>query len=68
MILIDLYKKGKGVIKTFNPVDTEKEAEDFIESYCKENNVTVTAREHFDGAHWNYLSDGTEIDYCSDNF
>lgn len=66
-ILIDLYKKGVGVIKTFPSVNSIKEAEDFVESYCKENNVTVTAREHCGETHWNYLSDGTEIDYCIDD-
>lgn len=67
IILMDLYQKGVGVIQKFPPVDSIKEADEFIESYCKEHNVHVTAREYCGDSHWNYLSDGTEIDYCIDN-
>ena len=66
MVKIDLYKKGVGVIQKFPDVPTLKEAEDFIESYCQEHDIHVVAREHCDTAYWNYLSNGTEIDYCSE--
>ena len=66
MILMDLYQKGKGVIKKFDAVETQQQAEDFVKSYCTEHNLHVVAREYCGNAHWNYLSDGTEIDYCSE--
>lgn len=59
-----LYKKGVGVLQTFPPVKSEREAKDFIKKYCEEHNVKVMCRERFYTEHWNYLSDGTEIDYC----
>lgn len=64
MILMDIYKRGVGTIKKFQPVNTYSEAEQALENYCKENNVHVIARERCGDAHWNYLSDGTEFDYC----
>ena len=66
MILIDLYQKGFGILKKFPSVNTEKEAKDFIESYCKNHNVHIVARERCGDAMWNYLSNGTEIDYCAE--
>ena len=64
MVLIDLYKRGEGVIKKFPSVATETEAKQVIEKYCLENDVKVVGRERCGESHWNYLSDGTEIDYC----
>lgn len=63
MILMDVYKRGVGVIKELQPVNTVSEAEQALEKYCRENNVQVIAKEIFDNSHWNYLSDGTEFDY-----
>ena len=64
MVLIDLYQRGFGILEKFPPVETISEAENFVEKYCNDHNIHVTAREHCDDATWNYLSDGTEIDYC----
>lgn len=64
MITIDIYKKGTGVIKKIAPVHNYSEAEQALEKYCRENNVQVVAKEKCGDAHWNYLSDGTEFDYC----
>jgi len=66
MILMDLYQRGKGILETFPSVNTEKEAEEFISKYCEDHNVYVTARERCGDSHWNYLNDGTEIDYCKE--
>ena len=66
MILMDVYKKGVGVIKKFQPVNTVYEAEQALEKYCQENNVQVIAEERFGNSHWNYLSDGTEFDYSAE--
>lgn len=63
MILMDLYKKGVGVINTFPPVATIDEAEQALQDYCKKNNVHVVAKEKCCDSYWNYLSDGTEFDY-----
>ena len=63
MIQIDLYKRGEGVLKTFPPLNSVFEAESFIKNYCKDNNVKVVSKEKCDTSYWNYLSDGTEIDY-----
>ena len=64
MIVMDLYKRGSGIIKKFPNVNTIEQAEQFINNYCSEYNVYIVAKEHCGDAHWNYLSDGTEIDYC----
>lgn len=64
MILVDVYKKGMGVIKKLPSVNTYAEADRALENYCRENNVQVVAKEKCGDAHWNYLSDGTEFDYC----
>lgn len=63
MILMDIYKKGVGVIKKFQPVNTFSEAEQALEKYCRDNNVQVVAKERCGDARWNYLSDGTEFDF-----
>lgn len=62
-VIMDIYKKGVGTIKTFTPVDTISEAEKVLEKHCQNNNVRVVAKERFDTSVWNYLSDGTEFDY-----
>lgn len=64
MILMDIYKKGVGTIKKLQPVETISEAEQALEKYCQDNNVRVIAKERCGDARWNYLSDGTEFDYC----
>lgn len=64
---MDVYKAGKGVIKKLPSCLTKAECEAKVEEYCQENNVQVIAREYCDTAHWNYLSDGTEIDFCLEN-
>lgn len=66
MILMDVYKRGTGVIKRFQPVNTISEAEQALEKYCQENNVQVIAKEKCGDSHWNYLSDGTEFDYSAE--
>lgn len=38
---MDVYKKGVGVIKKFQPVNTFSEAEQALEKYCRDNNVQV---------------------------
>ena len=63
MVLIDIYKKGVGVIKKFAPVNTVSEAEQVLEKYCLDNNIQVIAKEKCGDSYWNYLSDGTEFDY-----
>ena len=63
MILIDVYKKGVGVIKKFQPVNTFSEAEQALKKYCQDNNLRVIAKEKCGDSRWNYLSDGTEFDY-----
>lgn len=63
MIIMDVYKKGVGVIKKFQPVNTFSEAEQALEKYCKNNNLRVIAKEKCGNSRWNYLSDGTEFDY-----
>ena len=63
MIKIELYKRGKGVLKTFPSLDSISEVKAFIENYCKDNNVKVVAKEKCGESYWNYLSDGSEIDY-----
>lgn len=63
MIIMDVYKRGIGVIKKFQPVNTFSEAEQVLEKYCQENNLQVVAREKCGDSRWNYLSDGSEFDY-----
>ena len=63
MIIIDLYKKGEGIIRKFPPVSTISEAEQVLKKYCLDNNVQIIAKEKCGDSHWNYLSDGTEFDY-----
>lgn len=63
MIKIELYKRGKGVLKTFPSLSDSSEAKAFIKNYCESNNIEVVAIETCDNSYWNYLSDGTEIDY-----
>lgn len=63
-VTMDLYKRGEGVLNTFPDVKTEDEAKEFISNYCKEHSIKLVAREWCGDEHWNYLSDGTEIDYC----
>lgn len=63
MILMDLYKRGVGTIKKFQPVETIFEAEQALEKYCQDNNLHVIAKEKCGDSYWNYLSDGTEFDY-----
>ena len=63
MVLMDVYKKGVGVIKKFQSVNNFAEAEQALEKYCQENNVQVVAKEKCGDSRWNYLSDGTEFDY-----
>lgn len=63
MVLMDVYKRGVGVIKKFQPVNNFAEAEQALEKYCQENNLQVVAKEKCDSSRWNYLSDGTEFDY-----
>ena len=63
MILMDIYKKGIGVIKKLQPVNTISEAEQALKKHCKDNNLHVIAKEKCDDSYWNYLSDGTEFDY-----
>ena len=62
MIKIELYKRGKGVLKTFPSLNIS-DVKAFIKNYCESNNVEVVAIETCDNSYWNYLSDGTEIDY-----
>lgn len=64
MILVDLYKKGEGILRKFPAVHSVKEAEDLIKNYIAEHNLTIVARETCFDATWTYLSDGTELDYC----
>ena len=68
MILMDLYQRGIGIINKFPPVAPIEEAEEFLQSYCKEKGLKIIGREYcpLDHAHWNYLSDGTELDYCEE--
>lgn len=63
MIIMDVYKKGVGVIKKLQPVNTFSEAEQALEKYCQENNLQVIAKEKCGDSYWNYLSDGSEFDY-----
>lgn len=63
MVLMDVYKRGEGVIKKFQPVNNFAEAEQALEKYCQENNLQVVAKEKCGSSRWNYLSDGTEFDY-----
>jgi hypothetical protein len=60
---MDVYKKGIGVIKKFQPVNTIAEAEQALANHCQENNIHVIAKEKCGDSRWNYLSDGTEFDY-----
>lgn len=64
MVLMDIYKRGVGVIKKFQPVNNFSEAKQALEQYCQQNNLSVIAKEKCGDAYWNYLSDGTEFDYC----
>lgn len=66
MILIDVYKKGIGIIKKLPSVNTFSEAEQVLEKYCQENNVQVIAKERCGDSYWNYLSDGSEFDYSAE--
>ncbi len=61
---MDVYSRKVGIIKKFPPVDTIQEAEQALEQYCQQNNLSVIAKEKCGDAYWNYLSDGTEFDYC----
>lgn len=63
MVLMDVYKRGVGVIKKFQPVSSFQEAEQALEQYCQQNNLSVIAKEKCGNSRWNYLSDGTEFDY-----
>lgn len=63
MVVMDVYKKGVGVIEKFQPVNTIAEAEQVLGKYCQENNLTVIAKEKCGDSRWNYLSNGTEFDY-----
>lgn len=66
MVLMDVYKRGEGVLKKFQPVNNFAEAEQVLEKYCQENNIQVIAREKCGDSYWNYLSDGTEFDYSAE--
>ena len=63
MIIMDVYKKGVGVIKKFPFVNNISEAKQTLEKYCSDNNVQVVAKEKCGDTYWNYLSDGTEFDF-----
>ena len=36
----------------------------YIDKFLKEESLRVVAKEHFDSAHWWYLDNDTEIDFC----
>ena len=63
---MDIYQKGVGVIKKLSPVNTYSEAVQTLVKYCQDNNIQIVAKEKCGDAVWNYLSDGTEFDYCSE--
>ena len=67
MVIMDVYKRGVGVIKKLQPVNTFSEAEQALEKYCQDNNLRVIAKEKCGDSRWNYLSDGTEFDYTLEN-
>lgn len=62
-VVIDHYKRGMGVLQEFPNVNTETDAKAFIEKWCQENGHHIVAREWCGDSHWNYLEDGSEIDY-----
>lgn len=64
MYIADVYKSGVGTIKKIGKFQTLQEVQTALQNYCEENNVHVRATERCDTATWNYLSDGTEFDYC----
>lgn len=64
MYIADVYRKGVGVIQPLGPFSTEEEVLAAMDEWCKNHNVHVVAREKCGLARWNYLSDGTEFDYC----
>lgn len=63
MIIMDIYKKGTGIVKTFKPVNTFPEVKQTLYKYCKENNLLVVAKERYGDAYCYYLSDGTGFVY-----
>ena len=62
-VYIDHYKRGQGTIQKFNNLSSKREAENFIEKWCKENNHHIVSKEWCDNSYWNYLEDGSEIDF-----
>ena len=63
VVYIDHYKRGQGVIQKFDNLSSRQEALDFIDKWCEENNHQIVAKENCDTTCWNYLEDGSEIDF-----
>lgn len=63
MVIMDHYKRGEGIIEKFPSFTTVKEARDFMNQWCEKNNHRIVAHEWNDTTVWNYLEDGSEIDY-----
>lgn len=62
-VYIDHYKRGQGVIEKFDKLSSQKEAEEFVQKWCADNGHHIIAKEHCDTSYWNYLEDGSEIDF-----
>jgi len=63
VVYIDHYKRGQGVIQKFDKLHSKKEAEEFVQKWCADNNHQIVAKEWCDTSYWNYLEDGSEIDF-----
>jgi hypothetical protein len=64
VITIDLYRRGFGVLERFPSVSSQAEARRFVREYCAKRGLRITSVEICMDSCWNYLSDGTEIDWC----
>lgn len=62
-VYIDHYKRGQGVIETFDTLSSKEEAEKFVKEWCEKNNHRIVAKEYCGNDYWNYLEDGSEIDF-----
>ena len=64
VIKIGLYKMGIGDLEKFPNVSSRSEARKVVTEYCAKHGLKLVGVEYCLDSCWNYLSDGTEIDWC----
>ena len=63
IIYLDHYLRGKGVIEKFDTFSSLDDLKVFMNNWLKEHNLTIVSKEYVDNSYWNYLNDGSELDY-----